>query len=105
MPPSSMVQKPRVGCKGSCHRVTVRRATTRTNKCLCPYKELSGPRSLRRVMKIVSKPRIWDRGAEAVSLETQRPLQMTGDYKQESPICRLRRTWPISHVAYVVQTH
>jgi hypothetical protein len=32
-------------------------------------RELSGPRLLRRVVNIVSKPRIWNPGAKAVSLK------------------------------------
>ena len=41
-------------------------------------RELSGPRPLHRVEDIVSKPRIWNRGAMAISLESQPTLQIMG---------------------------
>ena len=41
-------------------------------------RELSGPRPFRRVVDIVSKPRIWSRGAKAISLENRPTLQVTG---------------------------
>jgi len=44
-------------------------------------RELSGLRALRRGVEIVSKPRIWSRGASAVSLETQSTFQTTGNGK------------------------
>ena len=40
--------------------------------------ELSGPRPFRRVTEIVSKSRIWSRGAKAISLENRPTLQVTG---------------------------
>jgi len=41
-------------------------------------KELSGPRPLCRVGDIVSKPRIWNCGAEAVSLENRTTVRDIG---------------------------
>ena len=41
-------------------------------------RELSGPRPLRRVADIVSKPRIWSRGAKAILLDNRPVLQVTG---------------------------
>ena len=41
-------------------------------------RELSGPRPLRRVVDIVSKPRIWSRGTKTISLESRPTLQVTG---------------------------
>ena len=41
-------------------------------------RELSGPRPLHRVVDIVSKPRIWSRGAEAISFENWPTLQVKG---------------------------
>ena len=41
-------------------------------------RELSGPRPLRRVVDIVSKPRIWSRGAKAILLDNRPALQVTG---------------------------
>ena len=38
-------------------------------------RELSGPRPLRRVVDIVSKPRIWSRSAKAISLENWPTLE------------------------------
>ena len=41
-------------------------------------RELSGPRPFRRVVDIVFKPRIWNCGAKAISLENRPTLQVTG---------------------------
>ena len=51
------------------------RIQTNTHSLL---RELSGPRPFRRVVDIVSKPRIWSRGAKAISLENRPTLQVTG---------------------------
>ena len=42
------------------------------------FRELSGPRPLRRIVDIVSKPRIQGRGAKAILLDNQPALQVTG---------------------------
>jgi hypothetical protein len=47
-------------------------------------RELSGPRPLRWVMDIVPKPHIWNRGAKAVSLETQSTIQIMGAGKDHN---------------------
>jgi len=49
-------------------------------------RELSGPRPLRRDVDIASKPRIWDHGASAVSLETRPTSQILGCGKGGSPV-------------------
>ena len=41
-------------------------------------RELSGPRPLRWAVDIVSKPRFWNHGAKAVSLEAQPAFRVTG---------------------------
>lgn len=50
-------------------------------------REVSGPDRCVGVwiLKVVSKPHIWDHGASAVSLGTQPTFQTTGDGKGSSP--------------------
>ena len=48
-------------------------------------RELSGPQPLHRDVDIISKPRIWNRGASAVSFETQPAFQTTGGGKGGNP--------------------
>ena len=60
-------------------------------------REPSGPRPLRRVVDIViSKPRIWSRGAKAISLENRPALQVTGSGRTAivplQPYCMLAFT-------------
>ena len=64
------------------HWVTIHKAATvytriqtNTHSLL---RELSGLRPFRRVVDIVSKPRIWSCGAKAISLENRPTLQVTG---------------------------
>ena len=63
--------------------VTVRKATTCTHESrrvsrAFYIRELSGPRPLRRVVDIVSRLRIWSRGAKAILLDNRPALQVTG---------------------------
>jgi len=48
-------------------------------------RELSGPRPLRRVTNIDSKPRIWNRGAGTILFESQPTAQIMGGGKDRNP--------------------
>ena len=51
---------------------------------------------MRRVADIVSKPRIWNHNAEAISFEAQPPDQIMGTGKDHNPGC----FWPIQPWRY-----
>ena len=58
---------------------TVRRVVNRVlTNFYALIRELSGPRPLCRVRDIVSKPRIWNRGAQAVLLENRTTVRAIG---------------------------
>jgi hypothetical protein len=72
--------------------VALRIATSTHLRCLLDStnthaltRELSGPRPLRRAGDIVSKPRIWNHGAKAVSLRTQPTLRVAGSGELANP--------------------
>ena len=56
----------------------------KTNICPLIW-ELSGPRPLRRVPDIYSKPRIWNRKARAISFETRTTDRIMGSRKDRNP--------------------